>query len=322
MNKTIKNTGLIVLIVALIILPYFVAPVSNYWMHVFILTLMHISIAATVRLVMETGQLTAGHAAFMAIGGYTSAMLSTHLGLSFWITIFASGMVSAFIGFLIGLPTLKVKGIYFVVVTFAFNEIVRLIIGAWSWVGGYTGISNVPFPNPIFGMEFGSKTSFYYLILAITIIIVLVMYRIDKSRIGRTLIAVEHNDALSESLGINVMRYKTIAFVISTFFVGMVGAFFVHYLQLAHPENYTILQSIFFLIYVQVGGVATIWGPIIGGAFMTLIPEALRITEQWQTIVFPAIFLLVVYFLPDGIISLPKVFRRKDELATEMSGGN
>ena len=196
----------------------------------------------------------------------------------------------------------------------------RLIIGAWDWIGAYDGITGIPFPNNILGIEFGSKTSFYYIILVLTLIILIVSYRIDKSRIGRTFVAVELNDSLSESLGINVMKYKVIAFVISTFFAGMVGAFWVHYLQLAHPENYTILQSIFFLIYAQVGGVASIWGPIIGAAFMTLVPEMLRITENWQPIIFPAIFLLVVYFLPDGIISLPAMLRKKKELSTEETG--
>lgn len=268
-----------------------------------------------VRLIMSTGQLTLGHAAYMAIGAYASALLVMKGGLSFWIAFPLAGLISALIALLIGYPTLRIKGVYFSIITFAFAEIIRLIIIHWpSLLGGYGGLTNIPAPQPFLNIRFTSRLPYYYLLLALALITYAVMVRIDQSRLGKIFSAIHESDSLAESIGINIMKYKIIAFCIGCFFAGLSGSFYAHYFNFTSPEFFTIWQSIYCLIFVIVGGAGHVFGPLLGSFFLTLIPEILRVTREYEPVIYALILILIMFLLPGGLISLPGRLKGKKSI--------
>ena len=307
----VKLGHLIVLIV-LLTLP--VATQDPYFLNLFITVGIWTTSVWGVRLIMSTGQLTLGHAAYMAVGAYASTLLTMKAGLSFWLAFPLAGMISSLIALLIGYPILRIKGVYFSIITFAFAEIIRLIIVHWPDVlGGYGGIPNIPPPQPIFSIRFTSRVPFYYLILAISLATYLFMVRIEKSRLGRIFSSIHESDTLAESIGINVMKYKMIAFCLGCFFAGLSGSFYAHYFNFTSPEFFTIWQSIYCLIFVIVGGVGSVLGPFLGSLFMTLVPEFLRVAKEYEPVVYAIILILIMFLLPGGLVTLPDRLRGKEK---------
>jgi branched-chain amino acid transport system permease protein len=300
------KTGLkyLILLVTLIAVPAFTQ--DPYLLNLLITTGIWTTSVWGVRLIMSTGQLTLGHAAYMAVGAYASTLLTMKVGLSFWLAFPLAGLISSFVALLIGYPTLRIKGVYFSIITFAFAEIIRLIIVHWpSLLGGYGGIPNIPAPSPILSISFTSRIPFYYLILAISLITYLVMVRMEKSRIGKIFSSIHESDTLAESIGINIMKYKIVAFCIGCFFAGLSGSFYAHYFNFTSPEFFTIWQSIYCLIFVIVGGAGSVWGPPIGSLFMTLVPELLRVAREYEPVIYAIILILIMFLLPSGLITLP-----------------
>jgi branched-chain amino acid transport system permease protein len=307
----VKLGHLIVLIV-LLTLP--VATRDPYFLNLFITVGIWTTSVWGVRLIMSTGQLTLGHAAYMAVGAYASTLLTMKAGLSFWLAFPLAGMISSLIALLIGYPILRIKGVYFSIITFAFAEIIRLIIVHWPDVlGGYGGIPNIPPPQPIFSIRFTSRVPFYYLILAISLSTYLFMVRIEKSRLGRIFSSIHESDTLAESIGINIMKYKMIAFCLGCFFAGLSGSFYAHYFNFTSPEFFTIWQSIYCLIFVIVGGVGSVFGPFLGSLFMTLVPEFLRGAKEYEPVVYAIILILIMFLLPGGLVTLPDRLRGKEK---------
>ena len=307
----VKLGHLIVLIV-LLTLP--VATRDPYFLNLFITVGIWTTSVWGVRLIMSTGQLTLGHAAYMAVGAYASTLLTMKAGLSFWLAFPLAGMISSLIALLIGYPILRIKGVYFSIITFAFAEIIRLIIVHWPDVlGGYGGIPNIPPPQPIFSIRFTSRVPFYYLILAISLSTYLFMVRIEKSRLGRIFSSIHESDTLAESIGINIMKYKMIAFCLGCFFAGLSGSFYAHYFNFTSPEFFTIWQSIYCLIFVIVGGVGSVFGPFLGSLFMTLVPEFLRVAKEYEPVVYAIILILIMFLLPGGLVTLPDRLRGKEK---------
>lgn len=267
-----------------------------------------------VRVIMSTGQLTLGHAAYMAVGAYASTLLTMKVGLSFWLAFPLAGLISSFIALLIGYPTLRIKGVYFSIITFAFAEIIRLIIVHWpSLLGGFGGIANIPAPSSIFSISFTSRIPFYYLILGISLLTYLVMVRVDKSRLGKIFSSIHESDTLAESIGINIMKYKVTAFCLGCFFAGLSGSFYAHYFNFTSPEFFTIWQSIYCLIFAIVGGAGSVWGPPLGSLFMTLVPELLRVAREYEPVIYAIILILIMFVLPGGLITLPDRLRGKQK---------
>jgi branched-chain amino acid transport system permease protein len=302
------------LIVFIVLLTLPVATRDPYFLNLFITVGIWTTSVWGVRLIMSTGQLTLGHAAYMAVGAYASTLLTMKAGLSFWLAFPLAGMISSLIALLIGYPILRIKGVYFSIITFAFAEIIRLIIVHWPDVlGGYGGIPNIPPPQPIFSIRFTSRVPFYYLILAISLATYLFMVRIEKSRLGRIFSSIHESDTLAESIGINIMKYKMIAFCLGCFFAGLSGSFYAHYFNFTSPEFFTIWQSIYCLIFVIVGGVGSVLGPFLGSLFMTLVPEFLRVAKEYEPVVYAIILILIMFLLPGGLVTLPDRLRGKEK---------
>jgi branched-chain amino acid transport system permease protein len=232
MNK--RKLGYLIVIVTLAAIPAFSQ--DPYFLNILITTGIWTTSVWGVRLIMSTGQLTLGHAAYMAVGAYSSTLLVMKAGLSFWLAFPLSGLISALIALLIGYPTLRIKGVYFSIITFAFAEIIRLIIIDWpSLLGGYGGIAGIPSPSSFFFIRFTSRLPYYYLILILCLITYVVMVRMDKSRIGKIFSSIHESDTLAESVGINIMKYKLIAFCIGCFFCGAEREFLCPLFQFHQP---------------------------------------------------------------------------------------
>ena len=228
----------------------------------------------------------------MAIGAYTSALLVKSLGWSFWLAPIGT-VTAAVIAFFIGYVTLRAKGIYFIITTLAFGEVILLIISNWELLGAVNGISKIPRPNPLFGLTFTGHASNYYLVFLLTLLTLGICHRFEKSHFGLILRSIAQAPQISESIGINIMSYKVMAFVLACFLAGMYGSFYAHYTTVIHPDMFTLYQAIMFLIYFQVGGVGSLWGAIVGGGFLTLVAEFLRKTHHLEILSFGVLLMAI-----------------------------
>ena len=302
------------LMLLLFLIPVFVK--ATYVLHILIMVAVNVILASSLRLIATSGQLSLGHGGMMAIGAYTSALLVMKLGFSTWATLPAAGLATGGIAVLVGYPFTRLRRIYFTMVTIFFAEVIRLIIEQWrELTGGTSGLLNIPRPNTIFafgfvGIDFTSRAHFYYLILVMVLITLLVLYALEHSRIGLTLYSIQQADLLAESVGINTTRFKVIVFGIGSFFAGVAGAFYSHYMAVLTPTSFGVFYAINILVYMVVGGMGRFSGPIIGALVLTVLPESVRVLKEYQPFVFAGVMMLTVLFLPEGLVGLPERLRR------------
>lgn len=310
----ISRIILLTVLFILLVLPVIIR--NPYYLHILIMILLGSIFAVSLRLTWVTMIFNLGHAAFAAIGAYSSVLLVMRLGLSFWAALPLAGILAAICATILGYITLRVGGIYFLIITLVFNEVIRLSAISWaSLTGGWTGIPDIPHPLiSILGVqivEFTSKVPYYYLILILFLITLIVCYRIDMSRFGATLRSIAESETLSESVGINVLRCKVAVFSIGSFFSGVGGSFYAHYFGLLTPNTFSMYQSFDYFFYVYVGGAATIFGPVIGAALLIIMLEVLRGAVTYKMISYAVILLLIARFLPTGVESLPIIINSK-----------
>lgn len=313
-NRVIKYVVLTAVSGVLLAIPFIVG--NPYFIHMAIVIFMNIVSAVSLRLILRTGQISFGHGAFVAVGAYTSALLATNLGLSFWLTLPLSGIAAALLAAILGYPALRTRGIYFVIITFCFAEALVLLITYWPFLGGVNGIPSIPKPNPIAlpgltPVQFVSHTQYYYLILGIMTVALVVLRRIDNSYLGRVFSAISESNRLSESIGINLTGYKMLAFVTGCFFAGLAGSFFAHYYTYISPNFFSLWESIYVFMYVLAGGIGSFFGPIIGATLLTISGELFRLVTGLQTVLFAILLLLIVFFLPGGLVTIPDIIRRR-----------
>lgn len=263
----------VLLVAALLALPL-VAP--RYW--IYFAGLLGINIIAThgLNLMMGyTGLLSLGHAAFVGVGAYTVAILQTHFGLPFWITIPMAGLSAAIIGTAFGLPSLRIRGLYLVIATLAAQFILQFIFIHWQSVTN--GDVGMPVrPATVFGYALNNETRIYYLIVVAVVFFTIFARNVVRSRVGRAFIAIRERDLTAQVLGVEIVSYKLLAFALGSFYAGVAGALLAYFNQFVNPEQFGLLLSVFFLSAVIVGGMGSILGAILGAVFMTLLPEFLR----------------------------------------------
>jgi branched-chain amino acid transport system permease protein len=272
-------------------------------------------------LIVRVGQVSLGQSGFYAIGAYVSAILVRNLGFSFWIALPLSGITAGIFALIVGSVVLRIKGLYFAIITFAFAEIVRLTIVAWpSVLGGLNGITGIPKPNnfafiQLINVDFvASRVPFYYLILIIVLIASFIIWRIDTSRLGRIIRCIAKNENLSESLGIYLMKYRVLVFTVACFFSGISGSFYAHYYCVLHPDSFTVWESILIQIQGTLGGTTSpVVGPILGAMVLTILSEFLRATKHLEPVLYGGILIMVLFVLPKGLVDLvPRVLRLID----------
>jgi branched-chain amino acid transport system permease protein len=265
-----------------------------------------------------TGQISLGHAAFIGVGAYTSAILVTRLGFSFWLSLPFAGLVSALAGMIIGIPSLRIKGLYLCIATLAAQFIFEFIFVHWeSMTEGITGI-HVPNPR-IGGFEFKTEKEFYWITLVFVVLAVGYARNLIRSRMGRAFVAIRDRDLSAEIMGINLLRYKLIAFAISSFYAGVAGALWVTFLKVVTPDHFPLLLSIQYLAMIIVGGLGSILGSIFGAVFITLTPEVLshfsdvvklyapgyeEIFVPMKEVIFGLLIVLFLVFEPLGLAEI------------------
>lgn len=270
-------------------------------------------------LVGFTGLLSLGHAAFMGVGAYTSAILMTHIGCPFILSVILAGLVASIFGIIVGIPSLRIKGFYLMVATLAFQFVIEYAIIHWDSVT--RGIRGFELPTPfIFGISLQEQRSYFVLLFVLVIILVWGAKNLTRSKIGRAFIAIRDNDVSAEIIGISIFRYKLLAFAISAFYAGVAGALFATFMRSAVPEDYMFTNSILLLAMVLVGGLGRIVGTVFGVVFVTLIPVLLDLVVSYianvydpnftmylapmKEFVFGGLIIVFIIFEPEGLVGI------------------
>ncbi len=292
---------------------------SPYYQHLVIISLMWVVIGSSWNLLAGyTGQVSFGHAIFFGVGAYTAGLFPTHLGLSAWWGMLAGGIISMLVALFVGWVCFRLRGPYFALATLAGGEIVRLIAINWeSLTEGMVGILII--------QSFKSKLPYYYIVLILAVASILVIDLIMKSKWGYYFVSIREDQDAAESMGINTTLYKNVSLLVSAFFTGMAGAFYMNYMAFIDPEVVFSLHfiSIMAILVGIVGGVATIWGPAVGAFIMVGLQETFRsslfgLAPKWisqaHALAFGLLVIFVIMYLPNGIVgdwaTIKRVFMR------------
>jgi branched-chain amino acid transport system permease protein len=252
-------------------------------------------------LVGYAGQVSLGHAGFFAIGAYTSALLTKNLGFPFLLALIAAAILTGLSGLLLGIPCLRIRGFYLAIATLAFGFIVEALAGELSsFTGGYSGISGVPCAS-IAGYKFKPAGTYVYLILFFTFSILLSAHNLVNSRIGRALEALNKSESGTLAVGVDIQKLKIELFVVTSVWCGIAGSLYCHYMRIVAPELFTVHVPLMAFAACAIGGIGTIWGSLVGGAAITLLPYALEAYKEWQPTIWSLLVIGIMIFLPRGL---------------------
>jgi branched-chain amino acid transport system permease protein len=258
---------------------FVVIPLSLHEYYLSIANLISIAIVGALGLnilVGYTGQISIGHGAFMSVGAYTAANFATRLDAPFWIALPLGGLMAALVGAVVGTPSLRIKGLYLAIATLAGQLIIEWTINHVTWIsGGVQASIEVPRPR-LGGYVIASQRQMYFFLLVFVVLAVIGTLNLVRSRVGRAFIAIRDHDIAAEIIGINIFRYKLLAFAISSFYAGVAGVLYTYYLGIANYEQFQITVSIDYLAMIIIGGLGSVLGSIFGAIFVTLLPIAIR----------------------------------------------
>lgn len=304
--------GLLVAVLYFVAVPLFFGN-SGYVLSV-VTTMAGISfISFGVWLTFAIGRINLAQAGFALIGAYTTAILVSRLGLSFWIALPLSGLVAAALGALIGWPVLRLKGVYFAMITLCITEACRLAALSFpALTGGARGIVDLPLPGElsVFGFvivpafDKGARLPFFFLAGALMMAGLWFMWLLDTSRVGAVFRSLRQNEDLASSLGINVAKYRVVAFTVSCFYAGVGGGFFAALQQNVYPTTFQVIDSVYFMVYCFVGGLEFVIGPLIGTVLLMLSFELLHEFQRYQTVIFSGLMILCILLMPNGVLSV------------------
>jgi branched-chain amino acid transport system permease protein len=315
-----QRTWLLVGLAALLLFPFMA---SDYWLYLVCLVLINVASATGLNILTGyTGLVSLGQAAFMGLGAYTVAVLQTRYGTPFLLNILAGGVVAMVGGVIVGIPSLRVKGLYLAIATIAASFISHFLFANLKFTGGTTGLSVTP--AQLFGLPLDTSFRIYWLIMPVTLLMVLGAANLFRTRIGRAFIAVRDRDISAEVLGIALLRTKLLSFGLSSFYAGVAGGLWAYFFRVVTPESFPLVMSIFFLAAIIVGGMGTILGGILGAVFMTLVPELLKfvvdllpggqdmtvLLSPVRTIMFGALIVGFLVFEPHGLAEIWRRVRR------------
>ena len=315
-----QRAWLMVAAAALVLLP-FVA--NDYWLYMACLVAINIASSTGLNLLTGyTGLVSLGQAAFMGLGAYTVAILQIRWGTPLLLNLVAGGAVAMLGGIVVGVPSLRVKGLYLAIVTIAATFIAHFLFANFEFTGGTSGLSMSP--GRLFGVELDSSFRLYWLIVPLTILMLLGSANLFRTRIGRAFIAIRDRDISAEVLGIPLLRYKLLSFGLSSFYAGVAGGLWAYFFRVVTPESFPLLMSIFFLAAIIVGGMGSILGGILGAVFMTMVPELLKLvfdllpnSTQYtvflspvRTIIFGLLIIGFLVFEPHGLAEVWRRIRR------------
>lgn len=307
---------------------------NPYYLQIGTFILINAILGISVFITLASGQFSLGAAGFMSVGAYTSALLTMRLGVPMPIAIFAGGVAAALVGAVIGLPTTRLKGLYLAIATLGFGEVVRVVFLNMEITNGALGLNGIPSLSislasvlnklgiiDALGLDFqvaGQVAS----VLVLFLLVVLITHfwlKLDNSRVGRAFAAIKGDEHAAELTGIDVVKYKMVAFVFSSFLAGIGGALYAHATFFINPGDFAYSRVIDILLFTVFGGSNVIWGPILGATVLTLLPEILRFMADYRDTVYGIMLVVLMAFRPDGILTtellrkIKTIFNKKPE---------
>ena len=277
--------------------------------------------SAGVWLTFYIGRINIGQGAYALMGGYVSAILVMNHGWSFWLTLPVAGLFCAAASVLIGLPILRLRGVYFAMVTLVLTEVARLLALALPITNGAKGIVSIPLPGAlsVFGITLipdfatlqNSRLAFYLLAVTLMVVCFAVMYRLVNSRIGKLCQSLQQNEELASSIGVNIAYLRVIAYAVSSFFGGVSGAIFAAISQSIYPSSFTVTDSVNFMLNCFLGGLGYVFGPMLGTLVLYFGWDLLFQTGQFQLLIYSGLMIVLMLVLPNGLLSLAEMSRKK-----------
>ncbi|TQR11640.1 branched-chain amino acid ABC transporter permease [Psychrobacillus soli] len=306
---------------------------NPYHLQIVSFILINIILGISIYITLSSGQLSLGNAGFMGIGAYTSALLTINFDLPIFLGIILGAVVAGVFGILIGIPALRLSGVYLAIATLGFGEVIRVIFVNWeSITQGSIGLSGIPhmgrelfktfsltgFDPDMLGLK---NNQFIYLLVVLTLLLVNILLiwffiRQNKSRVGRAFAAIKMDEKAAESMGINITYYKVLSFTQGAILAGFAGALYAHVMAYISPADFAYHRAVDILIFSIFGGSELIWGAIFGATFMTILPEALRFISDYRYMIYGVVLIAMMAFRPQGIIdvSLLNWFKKKLKL--------
>ena len=312
--RWLPAVAIAVLFIAALIVPQLTT--NQFYLHLANLTLLNSIFAVSLGLIASVGQISLGHAAFVAAGGYISGIAALSFKIPPVFGILLAGLVTGLAAVALGKILLRLRGVYFVLVTFLAGQVFTLIALNWESVtNGANGLLGIPAIS-IFGFPLGTRLRFYYFALAVFVIVLTFVWALMRSQYGRAFRSIAENVRLAESSGIDVSHYQVVAFALGSGIAGATGATMTHYIRFLSPDSFTFNDSIAYITMLVVGGRHTMIGGVLGAAFLTPLPELLRGFVGAQHIIYGAILLGVLLFIPNGLVSIGSSLWKKKS-ATE-----
>ena len=323
MTRTMKIAAVTVFIVlVLIVIPWLIAVTGRADLYYTLTSVALLSIAsAGVWLTFYIGRINIGQGAFALTGGYVSAILTVTCGLSFWLALPLAGLFCAGASILIGLPILRLRGVYFAMVTLVLTEVARLLALALPITNGAKGMVSIPLPGALslFGLTLipdfatlqNSRLAFYYLAATLMIVCFAGMYRLVNSRIGKLCQSLQQNEELASSIGVNIAALRIMAYAISSFLGGIGGAMFVAISQSIYPSSFTVTDSVNFMLNCFLGGLGFVFGPMLGTLVIYFGWDLLFQTGRFQMLVYSSLLILLILLLPNGLLSLATTLKKR-----------
>ncbi len=307
--RTLRGGSVALLAAGLLAFPALVT--VPYFLHLAILALIWVIVAQGLNVIQGyTGYVSIAQAGFMGVGAYTSALLAVRLGWPVWTTMPLAVVSAALVGVLVGYPSLRVRGHYFAIITLAYNMVIHIVlVNANQLTGGDAGLPGIPRPEPLAlpGLEpigFRSRPAYYYLALLLTLLAALGVRRLVRSRVGRVLVAIRQNEPLAQAAGVACWRYKLLAFVVGAACAGLGGALYAHYVGFINPAPFGVDNSLNAILAVILGGSGTLPGPALGALLLVLLPEYLRIAQEFRLITYGLVLILITIYLPRGLVPI------------------
>ena len=295
-----KTVALLVLLFAAVILPLLGFKPST--IRIMVRILLFCTLAGALNMINGySGQTCIGFAGFYAIGAFTTAIITTRYEVPYLLVLILSGIGAMLVGAVVAVPTLRLRGIYLAFVTIGASELIRIVAYNWtSLTGGAFGIRNIPYPS-FGGFEVDEPIRYYYFCLVVGVIFLFVSSRVLNSRVGRAWISIREDQLASKSLGIVTAKYKIINFCYASFWAGICGAMYAPYLRYIDSSQFSMDTSFNILSMVIIGGQATLAGPVLGAAIVTILTEALRFLDQWRYVLYAVIIIAMMWFRPQGL---------------------
>ncbi|HCX89846.1 MAG: branched-chain amino acid ABC transporter permease [Deltaproteobacteria bacterium CG_4_9_14_3_um_filter_44_9] len=301
---------LLILTVCLVIFPFIVT--NTYYISTMVFVGINGIIAIGLSLLMGyAGQISIGHAAFFGLGAYTSAVLTAKLGFHPWGAFFMGILLSSCVALIIGIPSLKLKGHYLAMATLGFGEITYIVFNELTDItGGPSGIGGIP-KISLAGYTMNTDIKYYFFVWAFLLLILTLSLNLIHSRIGRALRSIHDSEVAANAMGINTSKLKIQVFMISAVFGSVAGSLYTHYVTFVSPSSFGLFFSILLVMMVVIGGMHSVWGALIGATLLTILPEFLRALKDFEIFVYGAVLLLIMIFLPRGLIGgLEYLFNR------------